>query len=205
MGHQLGMTKLVIDRQVYFIGQQQVIQRHVDVAQQSAWRKFVPAWRHLSPCWQRLARPSSWRRTSLGQWRQALLKSSKSRVKPNQTITRHAVGHLGVVGVRRQVAGLDHVHPGLAVRNQPILERGAAGISRTNQTEDALLLQVVLQHIPGQLMGELKGMDQAQLLQPGQRAFTSHRHRVRQALQRPGEIGEALQPANIVTHVNSSR
>ncbi len=34
MGKQLGMTKLVVDRQVYFIGQQQVIQRHVDVAKE---------------------------------------------------------------------------------------------------------------------------------------------------------------------------
>ena len=79
-----------------------------------AWRKWLPSWCHLSPCWQLLARPSSWRRPSLDQWLQALLQSSNARIKPHQNVKRHAVGHLGVVGVRRQVAGLDHVHPGVS-------------------------------------------------------------------------------------------
>jgi len=55
----------------------------------------------------------------------------------------------------------DHLHPGLAIGDQPLGEGFSGGISRAIQLLDAPGGQKILEGFPTELVGELKGLDQS--------------------------------------------
>ena len=116
-------------------------------------------------------------------------------------VVRHTFGQVQVVGVRCEVAGLDHVHPCLAIGDQAVLEGRAAGIARANQPADPLVVQKILQHVPAKFVRELEALYQALLLQPAQWALGSQLDGFGQCAQRFAEIGKTLLPADVSTHV----
>ena len=59
------------------------------------------------------------------------------------------------------------------------------------------MLEVVLEQIPGEFMGELEALDQALLLQLAQRPLARQIHATLQHLEGPLEIVEPLAPADI--------
>src|SRR5690606_9622352 len=60
--------------------------------------------------------------------------------------------------------------------------------------------QVVPKAVPGEIMGELKCLNQALLLQIGQGALLAELHRRGQAREGALVIGQALVPADVLTH-----
>jgi hypothetical protein len=62
---------------------------------------------------------------------------------------------------------------------------------------NSLVLQIVLEQIPGEFMGELEALDQALLLQLAQRSLPRQIHAALQHLQGPLEVVEPLAPAEI--------
>jgi hypothetical protein len=89
-------------------------------------------------------------------------------VKRFHDAAHQRLGHGLVVNVRAEISLIDHVHPNLAVADETSLEGLAHRAAGTNQAADALVLQKVLDHVPGQLMNELKGLDDTLLLQVAQ-------------------------------------
>ena len=97
----------------------------------------------------------------------------------------------------RLIAGFDHRHPALAIADQIVLECQAGGIPRADDAGNPLVLQIVLEQIPGEFMGELEALDQALLLQLAQRPLPRQLHAALQHLEGPLEIVEPLAPADI--------
>ena len=96
------------------------------------------------------------------------------------------------IGVRSQVAGLDHVHPGFTLGDQSVLE----GLSRctpgADDADEALRLEIILQDVPGEFVGVFKTLDEALLLQFGKRTLAGKLDRFREAGQRlPGNSESA--------------
>lgn len=113
---------------------------------------------------------------------------------------RDALGNVGVVGARGEVARLDHVHPGFAIVDQGVLEGFAGRILRTDQADDALPMQIVLEDVPRQLVCELEPLNQTLLFELGELSLLGQGDRSLQGLQRLEVVVEALLPANVFNH-----
>ena len=79
--------------------------------------------------------------------------------EPGQHISRDGIGDLGVIGVRRQVARLDHLHPSLAVFNQRLLKRLPGRTPRADEADMTFGFKVVFEDVPPELVGELESLD----------------------------------------------
>ena len=97
----------------------------------------------------------------------------------------------------RLIAGLDHRHPTLAIADQIVLECQAGGIPRADDAGNPLVLQIVIEQIPGEFMGEFEALDQALLLQLAERPLARQLHAALQHLEGPLKIVEPLAPADI--------
>ena len=102
-----------------------------------------------------------------------------------------------VVGVRGEIAVLNHQHPALTITDQSQAKGLAEGVAGTQQGGIALTAQQIPQRVPTQFKAVFKRLDQALLL-----AFIERR-RLKEAvqlLQGAAEVGEALLPAHICGH-----
>lgn len=102
-----------------------------------------------------------------------------------------------VVGVGGEVSGLDHLHPGFAIINQPALEGGTGRVAGADQADNALILQVVLKDIPGQFVGVFKALNGALLFQFGKGARAGQIDRLLEFQKNLAEVVETLFPADI--------
>ncbi len=120
-------------------------------------------------------------------------------VKRLHDAAHQRLGHGLVVNVQAEVSLIDHVHPKLAVADDASLEGLAHCAAGTKQAADALVLQKVLDHVPGQLMNELKGLDNTLLLQVAQGTLRQL-HGQTELVQCALVVVEALLPANVLVH-----
>lgn len=102
-----------------------------------------------------------------------------------------------VVGVRGEVAVLDHQHPSLAIAQQAKAKGFPQGVSGAQQSGIALAAQQIAQGVPTQFKAVLKGFDQALLLALIERWGIKE---AIQLLQGSAEVGEALLPAHVCGH-----
>ena len=99
--------------------------------------------------------------------------------------------------MHRPIATLDHLHPRLAILDQATGKSRPRRFHRAVEIRHTVHLQEILQRIPGQLMRELKGLDQPLLLQL-RKLPLPRQHRTLAEL-RIGtlEVIKTLNPANV--------
>lgn len=105
-----------------------------------------------------------------------------------------------VVGVRGQIAIRNHCHTIVSLLDEPIFKRTTGRILGTDQPGDAFVREVIFKYIPSQFMGELKALNQALLLQLGQRACLRQCRRLIQCLECLEVIVKSLLPAYVLHH-----
>ena len=114
-------------------------------------------------------------RSTLGGWVGGACWWLEALHERDHGVSNH-LGLLKVVGVRRLITILDHLHPGIAVTDQAIAKRNPGCIPGTGDGLNPLILQIILEKVPGQLMGEFEALDQTLLLQLAQIPLQGHRH-----------------------------
>jgi hypothetical protein len=73
--------------------------------------------------------------------------------------------------VGAEVAVANHLHPSLAIADQPLGKGFTGGIAGAIQLHHAPGDQEILEGFPAEFMGELKGLDQSLALQITERAM----------------------------------
>ena len=107
-------------------------------------------------------------------------------------LSRYFIGNFLVVGVRCLVAALEHLHPPLAIVDQVSSKSFAGRVTGTRDRGISLIFEVILHDVPGQLMGELEGLDQPQLFDLRQGPLPAQFHRSGELLKRLLVVTEAL-------------
>src|SRR5206468_5957986 len=97
----------------------------------------------------------------------------------------------------RLVAAVDHLHPDVAVIDQPGGKRSPRGVLRTIEVRCAARFQKILERVPSKLMREFKCLNQTLLFQVRKLALSRQPRSIRQLSERFLEILEPLSPAHI--------
>jgi hypothetical protein len=95
------------------------------------------------------------------------------------------------------VAALDHIHPDLALGDKAILESLARGSFGPDHSLDTLAFEVIFEHVPSQLVGELERLDQPLLFQRRKLPLTGQLGTVRKTDKCLVKALQTLVPADI--------
>lgn len=93
-----------------------------------------------------------------------ILQLAKGRMEAIDHIAGDRPGLFEIVSVGRLIARANHLHPKFTIGDQAILKGQASSIARSHNCGDSLVGEIVLQQIPGELMGEFKPLNKSLLL-----------------------------------------
>jgi hypothetical protein len=102
-----------------------------------------------------------------------------------------------IVSVTGLVAALGHIHPDFTIGNEAILESLTGGPSGPDDALDTLAFEVILEHVPSQLMGELESLNQPLLFERRKLPLASQLGAFRQTDEGFVKALQTLVPADI--------